>query len=143
MISHLFGKQTVADHPKPAKVKKPKKKKKGPEPRKAEQECAPFEHVQEASPEPADVADTLEYDLLQEDEFDEWDAESTMDSDGESNYEVSSISRHDDDDHPDTLFGSVQSSPGFMSGLKPSSVTVEKKRPPGIAVSFDDDSWIE
>lgn len=143
MISHLFGKQTVADHPKPVKVKKPKKKKKGPEPRKADQECAPFEHVQEASPEPADVADTLEYDLLQEDEFDEWDAETTMDSDGESNYEVSSVSRHDDDDHPDTLFGSVQSSPGFMSGLKSSSVTVEKKRPPGIAVSFDDDSWIE
>lgn len=142
MISHLFGKQTVIDNPKPTKVKKPKtKKKKGPEPQKAEQECAPYEHIQEASPEPADVIDTLEYDLLQEDEFDEWDAESIVDSDVESNYDVSSMSRHDDD-QPETLFGSVQSSPGFMSGLK-SSVTVEKKRPPGITVSFDDDSWIE
>jgi hypothetical protein len=154
MFCQLFGVEDKKPPPKapPAKPKPPPKKSKkkavaapppslpDPKPQNAEQECAPFEHVEEASPEPADVA-TLEYDVLQEEEFEkEWD-EDFEHSDVESNYEVSSISRHDDDeDQADDLYGSIQSSPGvFMK----SSIKVEKKRPPGIAVTFDDDSWIE
>lgn len=153
MFSELFS--AAKSHPTPAKSAKkkkapaPKKKKKtGPEPHPADQECAPFDHIEEASPEPAKVA-TLEYDLLQEEDYNEWDADDDFQlSDDESNYEVSSVSRNGDDDDildDEVPYGSIQSSPGlFMQGLKStSSVKVEKKRPAGIAVSFDDDSWIE
>lgn len=160
MFSELFN--TAKSHPTPPKktAKKkasapkkksttPKKKKTGPEPHSADQECAPFDHVEEASPEPAKVA-TLEYDVLQEEDCEDWDVDDEFQlSDDESNYEVSSMSR-DDGEEDDILddevpYGSIQSSPGlFMQGLKStSSVKVEKKRPSGIAVSFDDDSWIE
>jgi hypothetical protein len=152
MFSELFAakpappEKAKATKKKPAPPKK-KKPKAGPEPQKADQECAPFEHVEEASPEPAKVA-TLEYDLLQEEDYNEWDADDEFQlSDDESNYEVSSMSRNGDDDdilEDDVPYGSIQSSPGlFMQGLKSTSVQVEKKRPAGIAVSFDDDSWIE
>ncbi len=145
MFSELFNAQPLV---KPSKTKKPKKtaappkkkKVKGPEPQDAGQECAPFDHVEETSPEPADI-DTLDYDVLQEeDDFGDF----QRSDDEESNYEVSSISRNDEDDLLDDLpYGSIQSSPGlFMNEFK-SSVKVEKKRPPGIALSFDDDSWID
>ena len=38
------------------------------------------------------------------------------------------------------IAGSIASSPGFFERREPK---LEKKRPPGIAVTFDDDSWIE
>jgi hypothetical protein len=157
MFSELFS--AAKAHPKPAAKKKtakkkpaaaaPKKKKAGPEPHSVDQECAPFDHIEEASPEPAKVA-TLEYDILQEEDYNEWDVEEDefqLSDDDESNYEVSSVSRNGDEDdlEDEAPYGSIQSSPGlFMQGLKSmSSVKVEKKRPAGIAVSFDDDSWIE
>lgn len=139
MFSELFN-PPVAKPPKaPKKPSKPKAKaKKDPAPSTAQQPSAPFEHVVETSPEAAEV-EMLEYEDIEE----EWDVhEEDSDAGSEVNYDATSIDPADADD---VLCGSIGSSPGFMTagvaGLR--SVKVEKKRPPGIAVSFDDDSWIQ
>jgi hypothetical protein len=105
-----------------------------------EQIGAPFKHVRERSPEPAEVATQLEYEDLAP-ESDDWmledldpPAEELTDDDEELNYEATSMT-----DELEHVCGSVGSSPGFFERRV---VSIDKKRPPGIAVTFDDDSWI-
>lgn len=104
-----------------------------PEPSTAVQACAPFEHVEEASPEVL-FQTTLDYDMLD----DEWNGDEKSDSasDAGSTYDISSMSHEDE--------GSMQSSPRACS-LELESVLKQRVRhhPPGIPVWFDDDSWID
>lgn len=149
MFSDLFknpekkAKKTAAVT-KPKKPKNPKKPKKEkdtvPVPSAAQQttDYAPFDHVVEESPE-ATQAETLEYDIIEDELGSAWDEEECMedsDAGSEINYEATSIA-----DETEQLCGSITSSPGFMYEHR--SVKVEKKRPPGISITFDDDSWID
>lgn len=156
---------------KPAKAKAPAeakaktaKSKKAPKPASVTQIASgPFEATREKSPEPAPqrsgaaldyddfagpladpLADSLADPLADplEDGWSEGEAhedEDPGDSDAEiENYDATSMTMSED------LCGSVESSPGFLNDFS-DRVTriVEKKRPPGIAVTFDDDSWID
>jgi hypothetical protein len=159
MFCQLFGVEpgrgdaVVADKPAPPNPKKAPKapkvpkapkapKKKGPLPKATteQQECAPFDHIEEASPEPAEIL-TLQYEDIDVDE-DAWleEEHGLEESDTESNYEATSMT--EEDLHP-ALSCSVDSSPGFLLERPARTVKVDKKRPPGIAVTFDDDAWIE
>jgi hypothetical protein len=101
------------------------------------QDGAPFDHEEE-HPEPMEM-DTLDHqDILHdESEWDNSDAGSEC-SGFDQQYDVSSITMDDDDG----LCGSVQSSPGIFDAFERRSVLVEPKSPPGIPVTFDDESWI-
>jgi hypothetical protein len=152
MFCELFGVQPAdqpakvskcakpkAAKPKVAKVAKPRASK-SVKPMAVDQLGAPFEHVREASPEPADVTQ-LEYDHLEPDleppVNDEWMDEELSEeymTDEELNYEATSMT-----EECDHVCGSIGSSPGFFERK---TVKVGKQRPPGIAVTFEDDSWI-
>ena len=143
MFCQLFGgdPQSNAKPPKDKKKQKTstkpkaKPKKKEPEPKAVEQECAPFDHVEEESPEPMHI-ETLDYEDIEEAiQDDEWEEEEEVLSDDQSeNYEATSMSDENE------ISCSVDSSPGFLFERR--TVTVEKKRKPGIPVFFDDESWI-
>lgn len=90
---------------------------------------APFDHEEE-NPEPMDM-DTLDH----QDFGSDW--ESVVDDCSECSdfhYDATSMTL-DDDCCP----GSVHSSPGLF---EPRSVLVEAQTPPGVSVTFDDESWI-
>jgi hypothetical protein len=140
MFSDLFvaPKQTSC---KPKQVKKLKKTNpKTPiAPSAAEQtaEFGPFEHVVEESPEAAVVENALDYediDILDE----EWPDDCCSEVGSEINYEATSVDMSVDETE---CVGSMTSSPGFI--FKRKSVEVEKARPSGISLTFDDDSWID
>lgn len=121
---------------KPRTNTNPKKKKKDPEPQVIEG-GAPFEHIKEESPDPCEM-DTLMYEELEdslEQHDDDW--ESVQEEETSLNYDATSITEDDEN-----MSCSVDSSPGMFFERRMKSVLVEKKRPPGIAVTFDDDSWI-
>lgn len=135
------GKHSQAKPPKakPAKKKAPKKPKTI-VPMVMDQLGAPFEHTIEDSPEPADI-DQLEYESLELPTNDEWMEEEIQlpeeltDDEDNDNYEATSMTEDCDE-----VCGSIGStSPGFF---EKKIVKIEKLRPPGIAVTFDDDSWI-
>lgn len=139
MFSDLFC--TPSKPNKPKVVKKPKKTKTI-APSAAEQtaEFGPFEHVIEESPEATLVENTLEYEDIDE----EWEDETGACSDAgsEINYEATSVDMSVDD--PEDFVGSMSDSPGFFKiKRKNGMVEVEKARPPGISLTFDDDSWID
>ena len=131
--------------PVPAKKKalKPKKpKQQHPKAAAAEQTraVAPFESVRETSPEPAPV-EALEYDEIALEEFDdipEADEYEEDASDIEENYDATSMSLSD---HEEPC-GSLASSPGIFFARRVKEPKDPKHRPPGIALTFDDDSWI-
>lgn len=82
---------------------------------------APFDHEEEF-PEPMDM------EMM---DHDEWDTEEKDDeTDSEYNYDVTSMTSMEHEE-------SVQGSPVFER-----SVFVEPASPPGIPVTFDDESWI-
>lgn len=163
MFTQLFT-GSAAPGPEPTAKAKPKAKAKakpkakgkakakpaGPVPVEVERTHAsgPFTATREPTPEPA-PAQTLEYDDVSNDEDPpaddaEWTVSESgsVDSGDEEGYEVSSMAMSDD------VCGSLGSNPSpkfGLAGLGSSEGTrmVEKKRPPGIAVTFDDDSWIE
>ena len=136
--------------PKPKKPRKPK----GPVPNEVERTHAsgPFLATREATPEPAPTKTTLEYDNVSNDEDapppPSDDADWTVSEGGSVNsddegYDASSMAMSEDS-HMCGSLGS-NASPSFLAGLGSSEGVraIEKKRPPGIAVTFDDDSWIE
>jgi len=120
-----------------------KKKAQQPKPAAAEQKrtAAPFKSVREKSPEPAAVPDVLEYDTIVT-EVDDWaEDEECRESEagsGDDNYDVTSMTMSEPE--PEGTFGSVDSSPGVFFERR---VKDPKKRPAGIALAFDDDSWIQ
>jgi len=123
--------------------KKPKKKREQhPKPATVEQiSSGPFTLKREKSPEPAPIP-ALDYEYLEEE--DDWVQEEHEDfeeecheSDAET-YDCTSMTMSEEDPG---IYGSVESSPGMYFGHR--NVVVEKKRPPGIALCFDDDSWID
>lgn len=123
----------------PKKTKQPKrkvtKKQQHPQPRKITQTGAPFDHIKETSPEPVQDPNEFEFDTLLDDEH-EWEQEQDdRDDVSEINYDATSMTDEDDD----PVVGSVSS----LDFFEPRTVvTVEAKTPPGIQVSFDDESWI-
>lgn len=116
----------------PKSTTKTTKKKQQPKPRTLKQSGAPFEHIKEPSPEPADDPNEFDFNELHEDE---WEPEQAEDDDdvSEINYEATSMT--DDDDN---IAGSLSS----LDFFEPRTVVIEAKTPPGIEVSFDDESWI-
>lgn len=153
MFCQLFGvdaqphvakpKHAKTQAKKAPKVTQRKTKKPNPKPKSQEPEPqviengAPYEHVKEDSPDPCEM-DTLMYEELEQADQHDDDWESEVKDDESLNYDATSISEKEDS------FGcSVESSPGMFFERKLRSVIIEKKRPPGIAVTFDDDSWID
>jgi len=96
-----------------------------------QQYAAPFEHEEEF-PQPMDM------DMLGQDEWNEEHCSFT-DDDDDDNYDATSISTE-----PDCVMehGSLQGSPIFKKSHEGKSVVVEPKSPPGIPVTFDDESFI-
>jgi len=96
-----------------------------------QQYAAPFEHEEEF-PQPMNM------DILDQDEWNEEHCSFTDDDDEDDNYDATSISTE-----PDCVLeqGSLQGSPIFKSH-EGKSVVVEPKSPPGIPVTFDDESFI-
>lgn len=138
MFAELFAKpdKETANTPKnqKPKAKAVKPAKSGPKPRRASgQPAAPFEYDSDPSPEPAE-ADTLEYDWLEEEEHA---ATSDISEDDEPNYDATSLT---DDEFQ---CGSIDSSPTFLHDVNKRTIKIERHRPPGIAVTFDDESWID
>lgn len=138
MFCQLFG---VSDA-KPAEQPS-KKKKKAPEPTQAagQEDAAPFQAPRERSPEPMPIP---EYKELEEDndvapDDDEWDEcrESDKGSDSDDNYDATSITMSEDN-----VVGSLESSPGLFFERRKTKEK-QQQRPPGIQLSFDDDSWID
>lgn len=107
------------------------KTKRNPKPRTLRQSGAPFDHVEEPSPEPAEDPNEFDFDVLHEEDWED----DKEDDDRSENYEATSMT--DDDDH--NVTGSL-SSLDFFPDTR--SVVVEARTPPGIKVSFDDESWI-
>ena len=144
------AKTPASPKPKPKPKPKPRKKPTGPVPVEIERTHAsgPFTATREPTPEPA-PAKTLEYDDVSNDDDPppddaEWTVSESgsVNSDGEEGYDVSSMAMSDD------VCGSLGSNPSpkfGLAGLGSSEGTraIEKKRPPGIMVTFDDDSWID
>jgi hypothetical protein len=138
MFCELFGVSSTLPPPQPPPQPKVTKKPKRvtptttPQPSHAEQHGAPFKHVEHPSPEPA------EYDGIHGDDWSDVDDDDAGFSSSEEidAYEGGTTSVAADDFE---LTGSIGSSPGFFER---SVQKLEKKRPPGIAVTFDDDSWI-
>ncbi len=136
MFSELF-KPVAATQSKNNKKRKPAAVK----PASAKQHAsAPFKATKEKSPEPAQ-ADMLDHEDIAGPVEDVWDddySEECKESDASDveDYEVTSMTMSDE-----PLCSSIDSSPGmfFERHVKVES----KKRPPGIAVFFDDDSWID
>jgi hypothetical protein len=140
MFSDLFvaPKKTPAKPAKPTKsVKKPKAKAVVPSAAEQTADFGPFEHVVEESPEATLVENTLEYEDIDIDE--EWADDAGSDAGSEINYEATSVDMSVED--TDEFVGSMTSSPGFFT--QKTSVEVEKARPPGVSLTFDDDSWID
>jgi hypothetical protein len=149
MLSQLFGGDLPPPKPHPKKKSTTAARKKK-EPKAAviehQQPSAPFKHTREKSPEPAPV-DTLDHNdiedttwsvpLEDDDEF----AECRESDVEEDNYDATSMTMSPEPEAGSPPYGSVESSPGFF--LERRSRDVSKKRPPGIALSFDDDSWID
>jgi hypothetical protein len=173
MFSQLFSGGSapeVPTKPKPAKAAKPKappkakaspkpkkpRKPKGPVPNEVERTHAsgPFSETRDATPEPAPTKTTLEYDDVSNDgdapppPLDETDwtvSESgSVNSDDDEGYDASSMAMSEES-HMCGSLGSNAASPSFLAGLGSSEGVraIEKKRPPGISVTFDDDSWID
>lgn len=90
-----------------------------------QQDAAPFDHEEEF-PEPMDM------DVLDQDEWNEEHCAFTDDDD--PNYDATSISTEPEESFVDSL----QGSPLFRRD----SVVVEPASPPGVPVTFDDDSCI-
>ena len=144
MFCELFG--VDAEKAATTATEKTKKKKaQQPKPAAAEQKrtAAPFKSVREKSPEPAEVPDVLEYDTIVA-EVDDWaEDEECRESEARSeddNYDVTSMTMSEPEPEPEGTFGSVDSSPGVFFERR---VKDPKKRPAGIALAFDDDSWIQ
>jgi hypothetical protein len=121
---------------KPKPVKKPKKKTIIPSAAEQTADFGPFEHVVEGSPEATLVENALEYEDIDVIIDEEWPEECCSEAGSEINYEATSVDMSVDE----CDVGSMTSSPGFF---KRKSVDVEKARPPGISLTFDDDSWID
>jgi hypothetical protein len=146
MFCALFDVKPAAPVPAPVPVKKKAlkpKKPKQPKAAAAEQtrDVAPFESVREKSPEPAPV-EALDYEIvgaLEEfDDIPEADEYEGDASDIEENYDATSMSLSD---HEEPC-GSLDSSPGIFFARRVKEPKDPKHRPPGIALTFDDDSWI-
>lgn len=90
-------------------------------------DAAPFDHEEE-HPEP------MEMDILEQDEWNEEHCAFT--DDDEPNYDASSITSEPEERLPT----SVQGSPVFSRWG--SSVVVEPQSPPGVPITFDDESFI-
>ena len=102
---------------------------------------APYECVREESPEPYENPDDLEYDVI-DDCVDDTD----IDSDDESvNYEISSLCGNIESPHAaaELCHSPVEDRKLAAFFDRTTVVKIERpERPKGIAVSFDDDSWI-
>lgn len=141
MFCELFGVSSAGTTT--SKKTKSKSKHVGtPQPSRSDQQGAPFvvDEVDESlEPEPTDLAPQLEYQYIR----DEWsDADADADDfsgDEIENYDGCTTSITDETSRRDMIIGSIESSPGFFERREPK----EKNRPLGIAVTFDDDSWID
>lgn len=123
----------------------------GPKPKAVTQAGAPFERVREPSPEPAEVFEGLDYDVIEQqaaaDVYDDcWEDEGKDHDDDDDAASGGSPEEFEETSPCISDVGSVcSSSPGghMVLLLDVHGATKKTKNdPPGIALSFDDDSWI-